>query len=253
MPTLAPTDTLVPTTTRNNTSTYTPTGTSQSTATITPTPIASPTVCPVQFLDVPSGSTFYYYVRCLACMGVVTGYADGSFHPNSSVTRGQLSKIVANAAGFNETETTLRYEDVPVGSTFQVYIGRLTSRGYISGYACGGPGEPCVPPGNLPYFHPTGKATRGQTGKIVSEAAGFQELPTGQTFEDVPPGSTFYPYIQRLASRGIMSGYQCGNPEPCVPPNNRPYFRSGSNVTRGQTTKIVANAFFPACHSAKLP
>ena len=137
-------------------------------------------------------------------MGIVNGFADGSFRPNSSVTRGQLSKIVASAAGFNETETTQRYEDVLVGSTFQVYIGRLASRGYISGYPCGGPEEPCVPPGNLPYFRPTGKATRGQISKVVSEAAGFQEPPTGQTFEDVPPGSTFYTYIQRLASRGIM-------------------------------------------------
>jgi hypothetical protein len=60
------------------------------------------------------------------------------------------------------------FQDVPVGSTFQVFIGRLASRGYISGYACGGVGEPCVPPGNLPYFRPSNNATRGQTSKIVS-------------------------------------------------------------------------------------
>ena len=39
-----------------------------------------------------------------------------------------------------------------------------------------------------------------------------------------------------------------GNPpEPCVHPQDRPYFRPNNNATRGQTSKIVANTFFPAC------
>ena len=38
----------------------------------------------------------------------------------------------------------------------------------ISGCTCGGSGEPCVPPGNRPYFRPYGSATRGQSAKIVA-------------------------------------------------------------------------------------
>ncbi len=34
--------------------------------------------------------------------------------------------------------------------------------------------------------------------------------PRALQFEDVPPGSTFYPYIQCLACRGIINGYPCG-------------------------------------------
>ena len=124
----------------------------------------------------------------------------------------------------------------------------MASRGYINGYPCGSPGEPCVPPNNLPYFRPNANATRGQIAKIDSNAAGFTEPVSGQSFEDVPPGSTFYTYTERLASRGVMQGYQCGGTgEPCVPPANRPYFRPNNNATRGQTSKIVANTFFPAC------
>jgi hypothetical protein len=140
------------------------------------------------------------------------------------------------------------FEDVPVGSTFFDFIGRLASRGYIGGYPCGGPGEPCVPPDNLPYFRPDNNASRGQISKIVSNAAGFNEPVTGQTFEDVVPGSTFYDFVERLASRSVISGYTCGGPgESCVPPDNRPYFRPFDNATRGHTTKIVANSFFPEC------
>jgi hypothetical protein len=202
------------------------------------------------FTDVPPGSTFYTFIRCLACRGIVNGYPDGTFKPNNNVTRGQLSKIVSNAAGFSDPQTTQLFEDVPPGSTFFDYIGRLASRGYINGYPCGSPGEPCNPPDNRPYFRPSNNATRGQISKIVSNAANFTDPPNGQTFEDVPPGSTFYDFIERLASRGVMSGYPCGSPnEPCVPPDNRPYFRPSNNATRGQTSKIVANTFFPNCQT----
>jgi hypothetical protein len=120
----------------------------------------------------------------------------------------------------------------------------------MSGYPCGGAGEPCVPPDNRPYFRPSNNATRGQIAKIVSNAAGYNEEPTTQNFEDVPPGSTFYTFTERLAVRTIMSGYPCGSlTEPCIPPTNRPYFRPSNNATRGQTSKIVSNTFLPNCPS----
>jgi len=140
------------------------------------------------------------------------------------------------------------YQEVPVGSTYYTYTYRLAYRGYMSGYSCGGKGSPCVPPADLPYFRPNNNATRGQISKIVSNAAGFSDPPSGQQFEDVVPASTFYTYTYRLASRGVMSGYVCGGVgEPCVPPDNLPYFRPNNNATRGQTSKIVANTFFPNC------
>jgi hypothetical protein len=204
--------------------------------------------CTIQFTDVPSGSTFYPYIHCLACLGIINGYPDGTFKPNANVTRGELSKIVSNSAGFSDSQTTQMFQDVPVGSTFFQYIGRLASRGYIGGYPCGGSGEPCIPPANLPYFRPNNNATRGQISKIVSNAAGFLDPPSGQQFEDVPIASTYYTYTYRLASRNVMGGYACGGVgEPCIPPANLPYFRPNNNATRGQTSKIVSNTFFPNC------
>jgi hypothetical protein len=148
------------------------TGTAQATvaASATATPIATgtATACAIVFSDVPSGSTFYQYVECLACRGIISGYPDGTFKPNNLVTRGQLSKIVSNAAGFSDPQSTQMFQDVAPGSTFFDFVGRLASRGYIGGYACGGSGEPCVPPSNLPYFRPNSNATRGQTSKIVA-------------------------------------------------------------------------------------
>jgi hypothetical protein len=227
-----------------------------STPTLPTTPTMQPTACTLTFSDVPIGSTFYSFIRCLACRGIVSGYSTGCetgpcFRPNNNVTRGQLSKIVSNSAGFNDPPGGEQlFEDVVSGSTFYTYTQRLAVRGLINGYPCGGPGEPCVPPDNLPYFRTYNNSTRGQLSKIVSNAAGFGGQPGPQIFEDVPPGSVFYTYTQMLGSRGVIQGYPCGGPgEPCVPPNNRPYFRTYNNSTRGQTAKIVANTFFPDCQT----
>jgi hypothetical protein len=223
------------------------------TATRTPgPPTATPTPCTAGvYSDVPPGSTFYPYVTCLATRGIVSGYADCTFRPGNNVTRGQLSKIVSNAANFNEPHSTQTFEDVPLNHAFYIWIERLASRGIIGGYACGGQGEPCVPPGNKPYFRSGSNVTRGQTSKIVAIARGLPEPPSGQrTFEDVPQGSTFWPWVEALAGAGAISGYPCGGSgEPCMPPTNRPYFRAGNNVTRGQSSKIVANTFFPECQT----
>ena len=170
------------------------------------------------FDDVPPDNTFYPYVRCMVCQGIVSGYPCGGegepcgpnnnpyFRPGNNVTRGQIAKIVANSAGFSEPVSGQTFEDVPPGSAFYEFVERLVARQVMSGYPCGGPNEPCVPPTNRPYFRTNSSATRGQLSKIVSNAAGFSEPVSGQAFEDVPPSHTFYEFIERLAARGVMSG-----------------------------------------------
>jgi hypothetical protein len=237
------------------TTTPSPTATSTATASApvpTDTTTVTPTACSLQFTDVAPDSTFYPYIHCLACLGVINGYTTGCdtgspcFKPGDNVTRGQTAKIVSNSAGFQEPPGSQQFEDVLPGSTFYDYVWRLANRGYVSGYPCGGPGEPCGP-ASLPYFRPNSPVTRGQLSKIDSEAAAYSEIPTGQQFEDVLPGSTFYTYTYRLALHNIMSGYPCGGVgEPCGP-TSLPYFRPANSASRGQTTKIVANTFFPAC------
>lgn len=215
----------------------------------TPTPPS----CPVSFTDVDVSSPFYSGINCLSCRGIIGGYISGCetgnpcFRPGNNITRAQLSKVVSIAAGFTEPATYQYYEDVPPGSPFFDFVYRLALRSYVSGYACGGAGEPCVSPGNLPYFRPGNYVTRGQLSKLVSNGAGFTDPPGAQVYQDVPVGSTFYDYIQRLTSRSAVGGYPCGGAgEPCGP-GSMPYFRPNSTASRGQTSKIVAKAFFPTC------
>ena len=247
----------------------TPTSTSVGQPSLTPTPIPTPmpTQCSTQFTDVPPDNTFYPFVRCLACQGIINGYPCGGefepcnanddpyFRPNNYVTRGQLAKIVSESAGFSDTipQSQWTFTDVPYGSTFWLWVERLAGRQVMAGYACGqDPNEPCDGQ-HRPYFRPGAGATRGQLTKIVSNAAGFNDtIPPGQyTFTDVQPIHTFWVFVERLLLNrpGVMGGYPCGGAgEPCDT-ESRPYFRPGNPLTRGQTSKIVANTFFPDCKS----
>lgn len=223
-------------------------------------PSPTPTACSAQFNDVPAGAPFYAYVRCLVCRGIVTGYGCGGpgepcpgayFRPNAGSTRAQLSKITANAAGFNEPVPTARqtYADVPLEAPLWVFVERLSARGIISGYSCGRPTETCDDQ-SRPYFRPNSPVTRGQASKIISEAAQIvdPQANTQQAYADVPYGSPFWVYIERLSTRGIVGGYQCGSsPSELCDSANRPYFRPGSAVSRGQAAKLVANTFLPCC------
>lgn len=214
-----------------------------------PTPTPEPPRCPSErFTDVCPGDYFYPHVLDLNDMAVLSGYnssppCEGAayvpcFKPYNWSTRGQIAKVVSLAAGFSDDPGEQKFEDVPLGQTFYSYIGRMANRGIINGYPCGGANEPCGS-ANLPYFRPGGNVSRGQLAKMAALAFGISSPATGRIFEDVAPGYTFFEYIERLAERSIINGYDCGNPEPCVPPDNRPYYRPANVISRGQSAKIV--------------
>ncbi len=125
-----------------------------------------------------------------------------------------------------------RFTDVPAGSPFYEWVECLYCRGAINGYEDN-------------TFRPNALTTRGQIAKIVALAFSFGAAePANNTFTDVPPGSTFYPFIESIATRDIISGYPCSPGSAIEPCDNqsRPYFRPGNNVTRGQLSKIVVMA-----------
>jgi hypothetical protein len=138
------------------------------------------------FHDVAVGSTFYQYVETAASNGVISGYPCGGpgescdpqqrpyYRPNRNVTRGQTAKMVAVSQGWPIiTPATPTFHDVPYdgnpGALYS-YIETAAGRGIINGYPCGGPGEPCDPPANRPYYRPGNSVTRAQLSKMISTA-----------------------------------------------------------------------------------
>lgn len=156
------------------------------------------------------------------------------------------SRATSTASASTTTAPTaclIEFQDVTSSNTFYPYVRCLACRNILGGYPCGGPGEPCGTSGDS-YFRPGNEISRGQIAKIVANSAGLNDAAGTQIYEDVPEGSPFFVYIQRLSNRGYMGGYACGqlSSETCIAPGNRPYFRPSSNATRGQLSKIVSNA-----------
>ena len=76
--------------------------------------------------------------------------------------------------------------------------------------------------------------------QIVSQSA--PQATPGQDFQDVVPSNTFYSYLHNLFLAGVVGGYDCvpgGPTDPCVPPDNLPYYHPGVAVTRLQMTKFI--------------
>jgi hypothetical protein len=181
------------------------------------------TVCPITFSDVHPADYFYVPVLYLACHGVITGYADGTFRPFNTTTRGQMCKIITLAEGWTLTcPPNPTFTDVHTDNPFYCHIETAYAHGVITGYSDG-------------TFRWGNNVTRAQTCKIVVLAEGWTEVcPPNPTFRDVPTDNPFYCFIETAVSHQIITGYTCGT--------NCLEFRPYNDVVRGQLSKIVYQA-----------
>ena len=81
-------------------------------------------------------------VDVMSAVKVIDGYADGSFNPSATLTRGAAAKIICNLILGPTTASALvadaaPYKDVPTNHTFAGYIAYCQKEGIISGYADG--------------------------------------------------------------------------------------------------------------------
>ncbi len=110
------------------------------------------------FQDVPPLSPLYPYIETAYNRHVIGGYSDGMFRPYSTVTRGQMCKIIAISRAWQLIDpATPTFSDVPTTDPFYTYIETSFSKGVISGYSNG-------------TFLPGTESTRGQVSKIVYNA-----------------------------------------------------------------------------------
>ena len=182
-----------------------------------PTATNTPHVCtPGQFDDVPVGSPFYTWITDLVAHQAISGYADCTFRPSATITRGQAAKVLVLAFGFPLLNPAQgHFSDVPPGSAFYQYIETAFARGIISGYSDG-------------TFRWSNNVTRGQLTKMVSLGRQWPLLnPTTPTFTDVSRQDPFYTYIETAYAMGVISGYSDRT------------FRSSATATRGQGAKII--------------
>lgn len=86
--------------------------------------------------------TYVEAVDVLTALKIIDGYADGSFGPSGTLTRGAAAKIICNLILTPEVAGSLPasvapFPDVPASHTFAGYIAYCANQGIINGYADG--------------------------------------------------------------------------------------------------------------------
>lgn len=89
----------------------------------------------LSFSDVDKSSEAYSYISKAVKLGYFSGY-DGKFQPNEPLTRGQMSKVLANAFKIDQAVTVdkpLAFSDVAVSNQYATKINGLYYKGITRG------------------------------------------------------------------------------------------------------------------------
>ncbi|WP_050613980.1 S-layer homology domain-containing protein [Bacillus testis] len=168
------------------------------------------------FKDVPESYKFFEDIELLTWDGVISGYKDGTFRPNQSVTREQAAIMIGRWLDYDGKPQKTIFPDVSPASVASGYIQEAVNDGIIQGFKDG-------------TFRPTQTVTRGQMAIFLSRAFDLTEADQ-VTFKDVSPSSAAYPYIGKLIHANITYGYEDGT------------FKPNLAVTRGQFAAFMNRA-----------
>ena len=107
------------------------------------------------FGDVAPDHWAYGFIETAAAHGIISGYSDGTFRPQASVTRAQVAKMIVTARDWATDIPASGYTDVHPTDWYNTYVGAMSQAEVISGYSDG-------------TFRPNAPATRAQIAKILT-------------------------------------------------------------------------------------
>ena len=148
-----------------------------------------------RFPDVPSTHWAYNYVDDIASRGIISGFPDGTFRPNSSVTREQAAKMIVIAAGIPYKGKASKFPDVSKDNWASPFVAAAKDAGVIGGFPDG-------------TFRPKDKVTRAQVAAMVTKAFDLKLVGKASSFKDVPKTHWAKGSIEILTSNKIVSGYK---------------------------------------------
>jgi len=144
------------------------------------------------FRDVPKNSYAYSDIENLVERGVITGYSNGTFHPDAKVTRGQFAGMVARALKL--PKGTSHFKDVPKSKALYDEISRAASAGIVKG--TGGKFNPDLP------------VTRADMAVMLDRAmnlkGNFKEKGNLKFKDKIPPYAL--ESVKRMVHYGIIKG-----------------------------------------------
>lgn len=145
------------------------------------------------FADIPADYMYAKEVKFLVDNKYVTGYGDGTFRPNETLSRAHAAVIISRVLGLDTTKVKdPGFKDVTPNHTYYKEIAAVQNAGIISGVNG--------------MYNPNNQLTRAQMAKIIALAFDLKGVSNIQ-FTDVPKTSWEYEYVQALAANNITTGY----------------------------------------------
>lgn len=131
-------------------------------------------------------------VNTFVKLGVVTGYSDGSFHPNASITRAEFATLIAKVFDLSSSQGSAM-SDVS-GHWAEASIRSLQGKGVLSGYADG-------------TFKPNQEIKRSEMIAIISRIMDLSNVTTTEApvFTDLEQ-TWNKEQLQQAAAAGIITG-----------------------------------------------
>ena len=120
----------------------------------------SPTVSGGDFTDVADGDWYAQAVNWAASVGVVNGFDDGTFQPNTAITREQLAAILMNYAQY-------KGQDVSARATLDTYSDAAAISSWANDVMSWAVAEGLLTGVTNDQLQPQGNATRAQVAAIL--------------------------------------------------------------------------------------
>ncbi len=157
------------------------------------------------------GTGYETPVGILGALGIMTGYADGSFHPYSTITRAEMASLAVRLHGLSDYGKEVSLEEVQYldmdGHPYAADVAYARSLGIIDGNGDG-------------YFYPDDPATYEQAVKMIIGALGYDYY--ANALGEYPAG-----YLRVAQELKLTSGIG---------------LTVGSYITRGDAAKIAYRA-----------
>ena len=136
------------------------------------------------YSDVKDSAANSEAINVLSGLGVIGGYADGTFRPEGVVTRAEMATMIVNALGIPvKGGAATQFSDVPASHWASGYINYAASVGFIAGYTDG-------------TFQPEKQVSYNEAITMIVAALGY----TADSLVGTYPGS----FINKATSLGIM-------------------------------------------------
>jgi len=145
------------------------------------------------FSDVSTNNLNAPAIQFLKNQGIISGYPDGTFHPDQAVTRVEFLKLLFQTAGITlDVTAPTKFKDVDENAWYAPYVRKAKQAGWIEGYADN-------------TFQPDQPVNKVEGLKMIAAVTGWQIVPALQNpFKDTSATDWFTPDVAYAKSHGYL-------------------------------------------------